>query len=205
MIGVVARIRSALMRPLPGLAAQMEMAPRPRSFEPPSSPVPRQAAVLALLYPLKGALHLALTVRTSELGYHRGQVSLAGGGLEAMDASLEAAALREAEEEIGVDASIVEVLGALTPLYVPPSNNCIHPFVGYVPERPDFVLDRSEVAELVEVPLDVLLDPATRNEEEWVRGGKSYWVPFFAVKGHQVWGATAMILAELIAVIGQFS
>jgi len=200
-IGVIIRVRAALRQPLPGLAAQMEMAPRLRSFEPPSDPAPRQAAVLVLLYPLDGVLHLALTVRTSELGYHRGQVSMPGGGMEGADASLEEAALREAEEEIGVVASSVDVLGALTPLYVPPSNNCIHPFVGCLPDRPSFVLDPSEVAELMEVPLMVLLDPATRCEEHWARDGKPYRVPFFAVQGHKVWGATAMILAELVVLI----
>jgi 8-oxo-dGTP pyrophosphatase MutT (NUDIX family) len=161
--------------------------------------------VLALLYPCDGEPHLALTVRTSSLGHHRGQVSLPGGGREDSDASLEAAALREAEEEIGVDASSVQVLGALTPLYVPPSNNCIHPFVGLVRERPQFELDRNEVAELIEVPLAILLDPSTRREEEWDREGKPYQVPFYAIAGHKVWGATAMILAELIALISQSS
>lgn len=175
------------------------MAPQPRPFEPPPGLEPRMAGVLLLLYPIKGALHLALTLRTSNLGHHRGQVSLPGGGWEEGDASLQETALRETEEEIGVVAAVLEILGPLTPLYVPPSNNLVHPFVAYASRRPAFCPNPREVAELLQVPLSLLLDPDTRREEDWGWKGTKLHVPFYAVNGYQVWGATAIVLAEFLS------
>lgn len=177
------------------------MSPSPRLFEPPVGVEPRQAGVLLLLYPVGGTLYLPLTVRTPDLEHHSGQVSLPGGGWEAGDRSLQETALREAQEEIGVAAGEVEVIGALTPLYVPTSHNVIHPFVAYTPRRPDFSPDPKEVAELLEVPLDVLLDPATRREEDWIWHGATLHVPFYAVGRHKIWGATAILLAEFLALL----
>jgi 8-oxo-dGTP pyrophosphatase MutT (NUDIX family) len=192
-------IRAALRGPLPGLEAQVAMAPLPRMFDPPPGVEPRQAGVLLLLYPIRAALHLALTVRTSGLNYHSGQVSLPGGGWEEGDASFQETALREAREEIGIAADSVEVLGPLTPLYIPPSHNVIHPFVAYTPQRPVFRPDPEEVADLLDVPLSLLLDPATRCEEDWIWRGAPLHVPFYAVNEHKVWGATAIVLAEFTA------
>jgi 8-oxo-dGTP pyrophosphatase MutT (NUDIX family) len=146
-------------------------------------------------------LHLVLTVRTSDLNYHSGQISLPGGGWEAGDASLQETALREAHEEIGITTDGLEILGALTPLYIPPSRNVIHPFVAYMPQRPTFDPDPREVAELLEVPLHLLLDPATQREEDWIWRGAPLHVPFYAVGGHKVWGATAIVLAEFLALL----
>lgn len=187
--------------PLPGFEAQLTMAPRPRPFSPPPGVEPRRAGVLLLLYPSHGLLHLALTVRTSDLNHHSGQVSLPGGGWEEGDASLQETALREAREEIGVATGGLELLGSLTPIYVPPSNNIVHPFVAYAPQRPTFHLDPKEVAALLDVPLDLLVDPATRREEDWMWRGEPLHVPFYAVGEHKVWGATAIILAEFLELV----
>ena len=190
--------------PLPGPRAQITMAPQPRALRPPPGATPRQAGVLLLLYPLDGnggALHLVLTVRTPELFHHSGQVSLPGGGWEEGDDSLEETALREAQEEIGVVADGLELLGPLTPLYIPPSDNLVHPFVAYAARRPTFEPDPVEVAELLEVPLRLLLDPATLREEDWTWRDAPLHVPFYAVGGHKVWGATAIVLAEFLALL----
>jgi 8-oxo-dGTP pyrophosphatase MutT (NUDIX family) len=197
----IKRIRAAMRGPLPGFAAQITMAPRPRAFSPPSGVEPRLAGVLLLLYPIHGVLHLVLTVRTASLNHHSGQISLPGGGWEEGDASLEATALREAREEIGIATDGLELLGPLTPLYIPPSNNVAHPFVAYALQRPVFHPDPQEVAELLEVPLHLLLDPATRREEDWMWRGAPLHVPFYAVGEHKVWGATAIILAEFVALL----
>jgi 8-oxo-dGTP pyrophosphatase MutT (NUDIX family) len=115
---------------------------------------------------------------------------------------LEWTALRETYEELGVDPQGVEVLSALTPLYIFPSDYCITPYVAARPDRPTFVPDPVEVAEVLEVPLLTLLDPAMRREEEWVLHGTTARVPFYQIGEHRVWGATAMVLSEFAAALG---
>ena len=201
----IEELRAAMRRPLPGIAAQVTMAPRPRPFRPPSGAEPRKAGVLLLLYPVDGALHLSLTLRRADLDHHAGQVSLPGGGWEEGDRSLEETALRETQEELGIATGALEVLGPLTPLYVPPSDNLVHPFVAYASQRPHFRPDPLEVAELLEVPLRLLLDRRTRREEDWLRDGVSVRIPFYAVGQHKVWGATAIVLAEFLALLAPSS
>ncbi len=198
---IIERVRAAMRGPLPGFEAQLTMAPRPRPFSPPPGVEPRQAGVLLILYPIHGVLHLVLTVRTSDLNHHSGQVSLPGGGWEEGDASLQETALREAQEEIGIATDGLELLGPLTTIYVPPSNNMVHPFVVYSPQRPTFHPDPKEVAELLDVPLHLFLDPATRREEDWTWRGAPLHVPFYSVGEHKVWGATAIILAEFLTLL----
>lgn len=196
-------VRLALQRPLPGLAAQVRMAPpyrRDQIAEMLNPPAPRLAGVLVVLYPHDGQLHFPLTRRPNHVEFHKGQISLPGGAQEEGE-SLSQTALREAQEEIGVKASDVEVLGKLTPLYVPPSNFYIHPFVGYMARRLDFKLEATEVAELFEAPLAALLDPATVREEDWEIRGGIWRIPFYQFGPHQVWGVTAMVLAEFAAIL----
>jgi 8-oxo-dGTP pyrophosphatase MutT (NUDIX family) len=197
----IEHVRAAMRGPLPGPRAQITMAPRPRLLSPPPGVEPRQAGVLLILYPIHGVLHLVLTMRTSDLNHHSGQIALPGGGWEDGDHSLQETALRETREEVGIATDGLELLGALTPLYIPPSNNVIHPFVAYTPARPAFDPDPREVAELLEVPLRLLLDPATRREEDWTWRGAPLHVPFYAVGGHKVWGATAIVLAEFLVLL----
>lgn len=199
----LAAIRQALSRPLPGRGAQMRMSTRPRpglEVRPPGHQ-PRQGGVLILLYPKDGHLHFPLTRRTETLEDHKGQISLPGGAREG-DEPLEWTALRETHEELGVDPQSMKVLGALTPLYIFPSDYCITPYVAARPTRPTFVPDPVEVAEVLEVPLLTLLDPAIRREEEWVLHETITCVPFYQVGEHKVWGATAMVLSEFAAVLG---
>lgn len=199
----LAAIRQALGRPLPGLVVQMRMSTRPRSgldARPPGHQ-PRQGGVLILLYPKDGRLHFPLTRRTETLEAHKGQISLPGGAREG-DEPLEWTALRETHEELGVDPQSVEVLGVLTPLYIFLSDYRITPYVAVRPDRPAFVPDPVEVAEVLEVPLATLLDPAIRREEEWVLHGTTTRVPFYQIGEHKVWGATAMVLSEFVAVLG---
>lgn len=196
-----AEIRAAMRRPLPGMAAQVTMAPRSRPFHPPDGSTPRQAGVLLLLYPVRGHLHLVFTVRTAHLDYHAGQVSFPGGGWEEGDASLMETALRETREELGISAEGIEVLGPLTPLYIPPSHNMVHPFVAFAPRRPAFRPDPLEVAAPLEVLLATFRDPAIRGEDRIEQNGLEMVIPYYAVCGYKIWGATAIILAEFLALL----
>jgi 8-oxo-dGTP pyrophosphatase MutT (NUDIX family) len=200
----IALLRRALRQPLPGLGAQMRMAPRPRPgteriFDPDLDC--RRAAVLALLYPQDIGTYLVLTRRTEGLATHQGQISLPGGSMEDGEEATHTA-LREAREELGINPDHVEVLGLLTRLYVPPSNFCIQPVVAYTPERPAFAPADVEVAEVIEEPIEHLLDSSTCDEETWPLRGEDVRVPFYRIGPHKVWGATAMILCELLSIIG---
>lgn len=199
-------LQQMLAAPLPGVAAQRRMAPQPRPDWDPDVPPAGvvDAAVLVLLYPHRGELHFPLTVRAIGLRQHTGQVSLPGGRVDAGE-TLEQAALREASEEIGVRPGDVRILGRLTVLHVPVSRYLVHPFVGIAAKRPCFEAADAEVARIIEVPLSILRNPATvHREQRYVEShGHSTMldVPFFQIGREKVWGATAMILAELVALL----
>jgi 8-oxo-dGTP pyrophosphatase MutT (NUDIX family) len=127
---------------------------------------------------------------------HKGQISLPGGAREPGDRTLLDTALREAKEELGISAEKAEILGSLTSLYIPGSDYCIRPYVAYVSSRPELHPDPFEVAESIEMPLRLLLDPATRQEEMRELRGAQVVVPFYRLGAHKVWGATAMVLGE---------
>jgi 8-oxo-dGTP pyrophosphatase MutT (NUDIX family) len=193
----------ALTGPLPGAKAQRLMAPRPRRPWP-DGRAPEQiryAAGLLLLFPIGGRAHTVLTVRSHTLDRHGGQVSLPGGVAEAGE-SLEQAALREAHEEVALASEDVRVLGALTPLDIPVSGFRLHPIVAAAPERPVLAPSDSEVARILEVPIGELLDPAHRITVSRSRDGQQLAVPVFQVAGVEIWGATAMVLAEFLALLG---
>ena len=199
----IADVRRALARPLPGLSAQLRMAPiyrieALRDRTPPA--LTKEAGVLILLYDRDGQLTFALTRRTDTVESHKGQISLPGGAREPGE-SLQTTALRETCEELRVCLDDWAVLGTLTPLYIPPSGFLISPFVAYTPTHPAFDPDPAEVAELIETPLTLLLDPATVVREEWDLRGTPTMVPFFHIYGHKVWGATAMVLSELVTLL----
>lgn len=198
------RLRERLARPLPGPAAQWEMAPPYRrallSSANDQAAQARDAAVLILLYPNGLDLAFPLTRRTFHVAHHKGQISLPGGACEPGESPVETA-LRETEEELGPLGGPVEILGTLTPLFVPPSGFRVHPVVGYLPTRPVFRPAPLEVAEVLEATLSWLLDPRHQGEEEREVYGARWAIPIFRLGDHAIWGATAMILAELRAVV----
>lgn len=201
-------IREALQKPLAGWAAQSEMAPQPARDQLDRRPKPahcREAGVLLLLYPWQQELYIILTLRQGNLTAHSGQISLPGGKREGQE-TVQATALRETEEEIGVSPESVELVGRLTCLYVAASNFCIYPFVGFRLSRPVFQPDAQEVAELIETPLSLLFDSTIRREAIWsfAKYGKRR-VPFFQIYSHQVWGATAMILNEFLTQVTTYA
>jgi 8-oxo-dGTP pyrophosphatase MutT (NUDIX family) len=166
----------------------------------------RAAAVLLLLYPNAtnnySADHasplIVLTRRPDHLNKHAGQISLPGGQQDPGE-TLDETATREAEEEVGVSANKIELLGRLNPVYIPPSDFTVDPFVGWLPKRPEFVRSEAEVAEIIEVPLTHLIDPTTivKGTIKTAKGSIED-VPYFRIQHHQVWGATALILGEFV-------
>lgn len=160
----------------------------------------REAGVLALLLPQDDTPVLVLTIRHDDLPDHGGQISFPGGQREG-DEPLSATALREANEEIGLSPTTVWLLGDLTPLYIPPSNFCVHPFVGAAAHDLALRPTDREVDQILRVPLDRLLAPDTRVVEPWTLQGQEVDVPYYDIDGHTVWGATAMMLAELLDII----
>lgn len=170
-----------------------------RQMTPPPGAVPRTAAVLIALYPHQDELWLPLTVRSSNLVRHGGEVSLPGGATDPEDDGPIATALRETHEELGIHPSEVEVWGHLSPTYISASNFYLTPIVGFLPSQPHFCPCEMEIAEVFCVPLSQLLDPATVFVETRILDdGNHAHIPYFALHG-KVWGATALILSELLA------
>ena len=197
------RLSERLDAPLPGASAQMTMAPGPRPTHIQVPKNARKSGVLCLLYPdQKGDLSTVYMKRTEDGRVHSGQISFPGGRWEEYDESLTHTALREAEEEVGVPAGEIKVIGQLSHLYIPPSNSWVLPTVGFVPQRPRFIPDPLEVAQIIEVEISHLLrDDLRELREVSVSSGLHLRVPGFEIRGHWVWGATAMMTAEMISVL----
>jgi 8-oxo-dGTP pyrophosphatase MutT (NUDIX family) len=197
-------LRAKLAGTLPGVEAQMPFVPTPirpgwRIDHYPEDA--RIAAALLLLYPRGHDVAIPLTVRASGLARHAGQISLPGGATDPGEA-LAAAALREAAEEIGVNPETVRVLGELTPVHVIVSGFTLHPVVAVTDTRPAFFAAPGEVEAIVEVALEDLRDASRIRRGTHVREGVAVEYPYFDLAGHQVWGATAMVLGEFVCLLG---
>lgn len=195
-----AYIRQALEQPLPGIDAHYEMLSyRPgaeNNYAPP--PDARLGATLMLLYPREDQLHFVLMQRPEYGGAHSSQVSFPGGKKEEEDDSMLQTALRETEEETGFHRGGIEVIGKLSEIYIPPSRFHVHPFVGFTPDTPQFSPDAREVVELIEVPLEELLDPSSVSTSKvYIQSANIYLdTPCFMLQDRVVWGMTCAVLNE---------
>ncbi len=203
----LSKLENRLQREKPGLTAQLRMVPDPRPGDKVYQEVQDsclRAGVLVLLYPWEDRLCVLLTQRTTQVLHHRSQISFPGGQQDPGEI-LRETALRETFEEVGIAPHSLHVLGELTPLFIPPSNYCIFPFVASASERPDFHPCEQEVAQVLEIPLDHLTDPQNLKHEDWQLRGQVVSVPFYAFQEHKIWGATAMVLSELLDIVRSVS
>ncbi len=200
------KLKFQLQEPLPGEDSQLLMAPSIRSkmsaydFEKLN---PKISAVLALIYPNeKLEPTMVLTLRQSYKGVHSAQISFAGGKKDDSDENLKATALRETKEEIGIDGQHINVLTELSNLYIPPSNFLVYPFLAYCNETPNFIIDKSEVAEIIEFNAFHITNESIKNKMiiEKHPSGSNVMAPYYLINNHKVWGATAIILSELEAI-----
>jgi 8-oxo-dGTP pyrophosphatase MutT (NUDIX family) len=187
---------------LPSITSHIKMAPleRVKSLQEPiySSLTAKKAAVMMLFYPKERETHLVLIKRNSYPGVHSSQIAFPGGKVDPEDVDYRQTALRETFEEIGISEDKISVVKDFTPLYIPPSDFLVYPFMGVCSTEIEFVLQQEEVAGIIEVPLKTLLDDAIiSNKILDTSYAKSLEVPVFEIEGHIVWGATAMMLSEL--------
>jgi 8-oxo-dGTP pyrophosphatase MutT (NUDIX family) len=144
---------------------------------------------------------IPFTLRLSTLAHHAGEICFPGGGFEEHDPSISFTALRETSEELGIDPQKIQVIGPITPIYISASNNIVHPIVGWTDARPSFVPSPDEVEKIIEVPLSALLDPLNRIDCQRTSRGKERTVPCYRIQEEFIWGATAMILSELLLIL----
>lgn len=196
------RLNAIVAQPLFALDAHLKMAPLERvqylqNYDY-SIHKPKASAVLSLFYPKNDRAYLLLIVRSSYPGVHSSQIAFPGGKREVTDRDLQHTALRETNEEVGVNPSEVKIVKQWSDIYIPPSNFIVSSFMGICENTPEFVLDPDEVSAVIELPVDDLLrDDLVQTVKMSTSYAKNILVPAFVIESHIVWGATAMILSEV--------
>ncbi|TNF41499.1 MAG: CoA pyrophosphatase [Cytophagales bacterium] len=202
---LILHLENRLQSPLPGKEAHLQMAPQPinlKRFDPNLPSNHRKSGVLLLFYPEHGQAYFPLIKRPQYLGVHSGQVALPGGKMDPEDLDVIQTALREAEEEIGVNRRSIEVLGKMSELYIPASNFLVSPIVGLINAKPDFIPEEKEVDRIISSSVSGFLDRRIRKQTLLELGsGIRLDTPYFDIDGEIVWGATAMILNELSRIL----
>jgi len=199
-----AKLKTGILKGLPGTEIQWQMASSDRmklNFQRTPGKDARSAAVLILLYPENGSVHTVFMQRHNYDGVHGGQISFPGGKKEDSDADLVQTALREAEEETGADQKKISVLGTLTPLFIQVSNMIVTPVVGWTETKPDFKHQEDEVVFLFDAELRRFLDPSIVKTKPMEIRGEKIDVRYYDYDGYVIWGATAMILHELLTIL----
>ncbi|HLP04809.1 MAG TPA: CoA pyrophosphatase [Paludibacter sp.] len=200
-------IKQKLSGSLPGMDAHLRMAPasRARELENVSGKLEnaRKSAVMMLFFGEAEDLKMIVIRRSNYVGIHAGQIAFPGGRYEEGDGDVQETAYRELEEEIGITRDKIELLGRLTDIYVPPSNFLISIFVGYLEERPLYKIQDREVAEVIEVPLQEFFSPnVVKFKDFYVSSLKAAAnAPYFDVTNAEIWGASAMVISELLELL----
>lgn len=180
-----------------GVAYQLKLAPKERlNFDLSKIINPKEAGVLALFYPKNKKTHIVLMLRSQYKGTHSAQISFPGGKKEKSDNNIIQTALRESNEEIGIDQKQITNIISLTKLYIPPSNFWVYPVIAISNSTPNFNINY-EVEKLIEIDIDHLLNTKISTKKMTTSYAKSIDVPCFILNGYTIWGATAMILSEI--------
>jgi 8-oxo-dGTP pyrophosphatase MutT (NUDIX family) len=198
------RLADRLRQPLPGVEAQIRMSPTPvnqERFAFKERPDARLGAVLVLFHPGTNGIHFPLIQRPEYPGAHSGQVSFPGGKYEQSDKDLTQTALREAQEEVGANPGEITVLGSMSELYIPASNFRVLPVIGVTYTTPQFVPEEKEVAQILSADVNGLLQQEIAVKDMIVGPNIKIRSPFFTVENRVVWGATAMMLGELLQIL----
>lgn len=200
---LIAILRERFARPLAGAVAQNSMSPSHR--QPPgvkaNTATPRKSAVMLILFGDADNLSTLYIKRPEYDGHHGGQMAFPGGKAERQDQTLLDTAIRECNEEVGIHIAPTDIVGNLSKLHIPVSNLDVFPYVAYLPQLPSQILDPREVDYTVEARIAQLQSPETIFHKEIVMNGVPVHIPYFNIAGHEVWGATAMITAELLAML----
>jgi 8-oxo-dGTP pyrophosphatase MutT (NUDIX family) len=201
-------LKERLQQPLPGIDGQERMAARVKPMPPEVPKNARPSAVLSLLFPVEDQLNLLLIKRVTDGKAHSGQIGFPGGKQDSIDANLKATALREAQEEVGILSTDVDILGSLTPLYIPISNFQVYPFVAFATKKLEYYLSKSEVETVLEIPVHELFHAERKTVvnvtspvmPEILRSVRAYKLD----DGNIIWGATAMIISELETIVEEW-
>lgn len=199
------QLKTELLTELPGVEAHLKLAPEIRYNELKTENIPDDAmesAVLILLYPIDKQLYTVVILRNKYDGAHSGQISLPGGKREESDKDFMQTALREAQEEIGINLENIEIIGQLSRFYVKPSNFIIYPFIAFQSERPVFHPDPKEVQRVIEINISEEISyPMIASKTLTFRNSIRINAPGFNIGNEFMWGATAMIFSELLQVL----
>lgn len=191
-------LANLLKKELPGSEAHKKMLPMGRSITLPSNAsTVKYSAVLLLLFEKDNELHFCLTKRNNGLKHHAGQISFPGGRCEPFEKDFSTTALRETEEEIGVHRNEIQLLGSLSEVYVQVSNYLIKPYIGFCHQHPNFKINPFEVDEVISVPLSLIFTDGSHQTKDVTTSIGTIKAPCYQLAEHTVWGATAMMLAEL--------
>ena len=204
------KLRIEISNGLPGTEIQWVMASSDRLIKGfPKNPGEdsKAAAVMILLYPKNNIIHTAFIQRPEYDGVHGGQISFPGGKKEPSDPDLIFTSIRETTEEIGIISSEINVISTLTPLYIPVSNIIVTPVVGWMENQPAFISKKDEVDHIIEADIKTLIDPSVIRIKPFKIRGEMIDIKYFDYKDNIIWGATAMMLHELLTIIrrGDFS
>jgi 8-oxo-dGTP pyrophosphatase MutT (NUDIX family) len=202
-------LKHKLSKPLPGKVAHLKMAPASRAQELAESkdnvPNAKKSAVMILFFHEEDTLKMIVIRRSVYVGIHSGQIAFPGGRYEEEDEEVRTTALREIEEEIGISADKIEILGRLSDIYVPPSNFLISVFVGYLAEKPAYKIAEREVDEVIEIPFaDFFKSDLIKEKDFYVGSLKAAKnAPYYDVTNAEIWGASAMVVSELLEMLAR--